>query len=70
MNNAKRLRKLYKLTQNEIADVIDYAKPLYAAFELEKLPMPKDKLEQLSKYYNVSFEYIIDNDYSKCQESR
>ena len=40
MNNAQKLRKLYKKTQNDIADIISYPKPLYAAFELNKLKLP------------------------------
>lgn len=68
MNNAQKLRKLYKKTQNEIADIIGYAKPLYAAFELGKLPMPRYKLQELAEYYSVPIDYLIDNDESRCIE--
>ncbi len=58
MNNAKKLRKYYKKTQDEISDIIEYAKPLYAAFELGKIPLPDDKLQKLADYFNVSVDYL------------
>lgn len=68
MNNAQKMRKLYKKTQDEISDVIDYAKPLYAAFELGKFKLPKSKLVLLAKYYNVSFDYLINGDHNCYRE--
>lgn len=62
MNNAQKLRKLYKKTQDDISDIIEYSKPLYAAFELGKIKIPKQKLVILSQYYNVSFDYIVNDD--------
>ncbi len=59
MNNAQKLRKLYRKTQNDISDIIDYPKPLYAAFEQERLELPESKLAALSEYYNVSVEYLL-----------
>lgn len=61
MNNAQKLRKLYKKTQNEIADVIDYPKPLYAAYELNRLELPKEKLTALSEYYHVPVTYFTED---------
>ena len=55
----QKLRKLYKKTQDEISDVIEYAKPLYAAFEAGKFVMPQEKLKVLADYYNVTVEYLI-----------
>ena len=62
MNNAQKMRKLYKKTQDEISDVIRYPKPLYAAFELGKMRLPKSKLILLAEYYNVSFDYLVNGD--------
>ena len=59
MNNAQKLRKLYKKTQNDIADIIKYPKPLYAAFELNKMSLPENKLIMLSRYYNVTVDYLL-----------
>lgn len=58
MNNAQKLRKLYKKTQDEISDIIEYPKPLYAAFELGRIGMPSEQLSALAKYYNVTVEYL------------
>lgn len=60
MNNAQKLRKLYKKTQSEISEIIEFAKPLYAAFEHEKLRLPEDKLRMLAQYYNVSIDYLVE----------
>lgn len=62
MHNAVKLRKLYGKTQEEISDLIDYPKPLYAAFEIGKYKIPKVKLSALAKVYNVSFGYIVNGD--------
>ena len=64
MNNAQKLRKLYRKTQNDISDIINYPKPLYAAFELERMALPPKKLEVLSQYYNVSVDYLL----KKCDK--
>jgi transcriptional regulator with XRE-family HTH domain len=58
MNNAQKLRKLYKKTQDEISDIIEYPKPLYAAFELNRMQLPKEKLSLLAEFYNVTTEYL------------
>lgn len=65
MNNAQKLRKLYKKTQNDIADIIDYPKPLYAAFELDKMKLPENKLLMLSRFYNVSVSYLLGSSQDK-----
>lgn len=58
MNNAQRLRKLYKKTQDEISDIIKYPKPLYAAFELGRMQLPSEKLSELASFYNVTVDYL------------
>ncbi len=59
MNNARKLRNLYRMTQKDIAVKIDYPRPLYQAFENGKYDMPEDKLQLLAKLYNVSIDYIL-----------
>lgn len=59
MNNARKLRNLYRYTQKDISQKINYPRPLYQAFENGKYGMPEDKLELLSKLYNVSIDYIL-----------
>ena len=59
MNNARKLRNLYRLTQKDISQKINYPKPLYQAFENNKFSMPDDKLKLLATLYNVSVDYIL-----------
>ncbi len=59
MNNARKLRKLYRMTQNDVSDEIVYPKPLYTAFEQGKMNLPDDKIKELAKLYNVSVEYLL-----------
>lgn len=59
INTVKRLRLLYKFTQADVADLIDYPKPLYVAFEQEKYRLPEDKQRLLAALYNVSVEYLM-----------
>lgn len=59
MNNARKLRNLYRMTQKDVARKINYPRPLYQAFENEKYDMPEDKLRVLADFYNVSVEYIL-----------
>ena len=59
MNNARKLRNLYRLTQRQIADIIEYPYPLYQAFENGKYNLPDDKLQILAKFYKVKADYIL-----------
>ncbi len=59
MNNARKLRNLYRMTQREVAIKIDYPRPLYQAFENGKYGLPEDKLQLLANLYNVSVNYIL-----------
>lgn len=68
MNNIQKLRKLYRMTQKEVAEKIEYPKPLYAAFEHEKFILPTDKLKQLANIYNVSTDYLIQDMPSQIKE--
>lgn len=61
MNNARKLRNLYRLTQKDVSRKINYPRPLYQAFENEKYNMPEDKLQLLAELYNVSVEYILND---------
>ena len=59
MRNAQKLRKLYKKTQDEMADVIGYSKPLYVAFERGKMDLPEQQIEILCAYFHVTKEYLL-----------
>ena len=59
MNNAQKLRKLHKFTQIEVAEKINYPKPLYVSFEHEKYILPDNKIKELASLYNVSVDYLM-----------
>jgi len=59
MNNARKLRNLYRYTQKDVSQKINYPRPLYQAFENGKYGIPDDKLQLLAKLYNVSEDYIL-----------
>ncbi len=58
--NVQKLRKLYKKTQCEICEIIDYPLPLYRAFESGRFILPEEKLIALCEYFNVSREYLCE----------
>ncbi len=58
LKNIQKLRKLYKKTQSEMADIIDYPLPLYRGFEDGRYLLPEVKLRELCEYFNVSREYL------------
>lgn len=59
MTNIQKLRNLYRMTQNDVCDAINYPKPLYSAFEKGKYVMPIDKVKELAKLFNVSVFHIL-----------
>ena len=62
MNYAERMRNLRQdndLSQKKVADMLGVAQTTYSQYELEKRPMPIDYLIALSKFYNVSADYML-----------
>ena len=62
LNYAERIRALrqdHDLTQTQLADMLGVAQTTYSQYELEKRPMPIDYLIALSKFYNVSADYML-----------
>ncbi len=58
MRNVFKLRKLYRKTQLEISEIIDYPKPLYSAFEKGKYDLPPAKIKALCEYFHVGEDYL------------
>lgn len=61
MNNLKKIRKSKKYTQQEIADYLNVSRNTYSRYERDVFKMDHDTLIKLSKYFNVSVDYIIGN---------
>lgn len=59
MNRIRILRKKKKLTQQELADIIEVTKRTYIYWEKgERIPK-SDKAQQLADYFGVSIGYLL-----------
>lgn len=54
-------RKLNKLTQKEVANLININLSTYRSYEYEKIDPPLKVLLDLSKLFNASIDDIVDN---------
>ena len=58
----KRMRDLREdrdLTQKDIAKVLNCSQQVYSNYELGQRDIPTDILIKLSRFYNVSVDYIL-----------
>lgn len=53
------LREDHDKTQQNIADILGTSQTMYACYERGASELPVRHLIRLSKYYNVSMEYIV-----------
>lgn len=53
------LREDHDKTQQNIADILGTSQTMYARYERSASELPVRHLIRLSKYYNVSMEYIV-----------
>lgn len=63
--NLKKLRTDKNLTQTQIAKIIGTTQSVYSKYENETVSIDINSLKILSKLYNVSIDYIVDNDNRK-----
>ncbi len=59
MNRLKELRIQNNIYQKDIAKYLNIGQTGYSKYETEKIDIPTDVLKKLSKYYNVSIDYIL-----------
>ena len=65
MNNLKELRMQKGVTQFELATYLYIKQNTYSQYENERRQLPIDIMIKLSRYYNVSIDYLLgltDND--------
>ena len=58
----KRIRDLREdkdLTQKELASALNCSQQVYSNYELGQRDIPTDILIKLSKFYNISVDYIL-----------
>lgn len=65
VNNIKKLRKINKKTQQEIADILSITQSQYSRIENNKCYISVDHLTKLSEYYGVSIEYLLNKNLNK-----
>ncbi len=58
-NRIRNLREDADLTQKDICKVLHCSQQVYSDYELGKLDIPTDVLIKLSKFYNVSTDYLL-----------
>lgn len=59
----KRIRELredHDLRQKDLADILNCSQQVYSNYELGQRDIPTDILIKLSRYYNVSSDYILE----------
>lgn len=56
------LRKKNKKTQAEIAEVLNVARNTYQGYEAGRNEPDIDTLKKLSKYFDVSIDYLVENE--------
>ena len=54
------LRQDNDLTQKQVAKYLNCSQQVYSNYELGQRDIPTDVLIMLSKYYNVSVDYILE----------
>lgn len=59
MNNLKLLRKEKRLTQQEIANVLNISQNTYSYWENGKVKIDNKSLEKLSNFFGVSIDYLL-----------
>lgn len=55
------LRKEYNYTQSQLANILGIGRTTIAAYESGQVCIPLNRLNELSKLYNVSTDYILGN---------
>jgi len=59
------LREDRDLTQKQMSEVLNCSQQVYSNYELGQRDIPTDILIKLSKFYNVSVDYILEISNSK-----
>lgn len=61
----KNLRKSKKITQKQVADIINVSQQTYAKYENGMIEPNVENIFALSKYFNVSTDYLLGRDEKK-----
>ena len=61
MENLKKIRKVYNLTQEDVADKLNIARTTYQSYENDSNKMNYEMLKKLSKLFNISIDFLLEN---------
>ena len=70
MQILRQLRKDMKRTQQQMADFLGITQQAYAAYENDKSSPPKDVLQKLADFFNVSVDYILNRDSNRTSKTK
>lgn len=59
LERIKELRIEHNLTQKNISEILNVSRSVYNLWELEIETIPRERLLDLCKYYNVSLDYVF-----------
>ena len=59
MNNLKTFRKMHKITQQDIAIVLNTTREQISLYETGKRKLNEDQIREICRRYNVSADFII-----------
>ena len=59
MNRLKQLREKKELFQSDVAKFLGISTPAYSYYEANKRNMPAETAIKLSKFFNVSVDYLL-----------
>ena len=59
MNRLKTMRKVKRLTQQQVADIVGVTQNAYCYWELEKVRVDVDAYKKLAQYYGVSTDFLM-----------
>jgi len=63
----KELRKLLNRTQSEVAKVLNISRAAYSTYEIGKREPDHNTLKKMANYFNVSIDYLLENETSPEQ---
>ena len=70
VNRIRELRKQKKMTQKELAAHLEIADSTLSYWEMGKYEPDHESLKRLSKFFNVSIDYILGGDLSEWETGR
>jgi transcriptional regulator with XRE-family HTH domain len=70
MNNLKTLRLRASKTQSDVAAILNVSRQMYSKYENGISQMPDEALKKLSSIFNVSIDYILNNQNLKTDNKK